>query len=98
MDFSDDSSLLLTSSGTSWSIPDGNLQSTFDVIENGYVTISPDQEFVLIYPQVFDLQNGKYLTDLPVATGQIYDVFFSVDGKEIIMIGEKEILRYSVLK
>jgi len=39
------------------------------------VTISPDQEFVLIYPNVFDLQNGKLITDLPAVNDWISDVF-----------------------
>jgi len=64
----------------------------------GLVTISPDKEFVLIYPNVFDLQNGKLITDLPAATGRISDVFFSADGKKIVMIGEKEIFHFAVLK
>jgi len=98
MDFSEDSSLLVAASGTSWSIPDGNLQTTFQVKDYGLVTISPDKEFVLIYPNVFELQNGKLITALPAATGQISDVFFSADGKEIVLIGEKEIFHYSVLK
>ncbi|NTW43586.1 MAG: hypothetical protein HGB14_03925, partial [Anaerolineaceae bacterium] len=98
MAFSEDSSLLVAASGTSWSIPDGILQTIFEVKEDGYVTISPDQEFVLIYPQVFDLQNGKLVIDLPVATDRISDVFFSADSKEIIMIGDKDIFHFAVLK
>lgn len=64
----------------------------------GLVTISPDQEFVLIYPNVFDLQNGKLITDLPAVKDWISDVFFCTDGKEIVMIGDKEIIHYAVLR
>lgn len=41
-----------------WSIPDGTLLTTIQVNSFGLVTISPDQGFVLIYPNVFDLQNN----------------------------------------
>ncbi len=98
MDFSDDSSLLVTASGTSWSIPDGTLLTTMQVNSYGLVTISPDQEFVLIYPNVFELQNGKLIADLPAVNDWISDIFFSADGKEIIMIGDKEIIHFAVLK
>jgi hypothetical protein len=36
--------------------------------------------------------------DLPVATDRISDVFFSADSKEIIMIGDKDIFHFAVLK
>ena len=98
MAFSEDSSLLVAASGTSWSIPDGTIQTLFEVKEYGFVTVSPDKEFVLIYPQVFDLQNGKLVADLPAATSRISAVFFSADGKEIVLIDEKEILHFAVLK
>lgn len=98
MDFSDDSSLLVTAAGTSWTIPEGTLLPTMEVNTPGLVTISPDKEFVLIYPNVFELQNGKLIAILPSVDDRISDIFFSADSKEIVMVGENKIFHFAVLK
>ncbi len=98
MDFSDDSGVLVSSTGTIWSIPAGEVLVKLPSDPAGEVAISPEADFVVIYPGIFDLKTGKEISQLPPSEFWITDLFFIQEGKELLIATNDSIQHWAVLR
>ncbi len=98
MDFSDDGGLLLSSTGIIWSIPAGEVLVRFPSDPAGEVVISPEADFAIIYPGIFDLKTGNEISQLPPIEVWNMDLFFINGGKELILATNDSIQHWAVLR
>lgn len=97
LDFSADGQFLVSSIGAVWQIPEGDLILEISAPGRGTVSIPPNNEFVLIYPGIYSLENGAMLTRIEPDI-QITDVWFHPNGFDLILLGENTLQFWGVLE
>lgn len=98
MDFSDDNDLIVSSSGTVWQLPEGDVFLNLTSQNFGMVVISPSNDFVVINPEIFSLSDGNVIGNIPETTGRLSQIFFNSNGLEMLMLTDRELQHWAVLK
>ena len=98
MDFSGDGQLLVSSVGAIWQIPSGDLVMEMRSLGYGVMSVSPNNEFVLVYPGIYSLEDGSMLTKIESFIEWVTDAWFLPDGFNIIVLGENELQIWGVLE
>jgi Tol biopolymer transport system component len=105
LDFSADGQFLISSLGAVWQIPEGDLILEIPLQVTGntsrmtpIIDIGPNNKFVLIYPYIYDLENGKLLTEITPGGEQINNAWFLPDGFTLILQSENTIQFWGVLE
>jgi WD40 repeat protein len=105
LNFSGDGQFLVSSTGAVWQIPQGVLVLEIPVqpIENNFwikpqVDIATNNEFVLIYPNIYSLKSGNLLTKINSNGEWIRDAWFLADGFQLVLRGEDTLQFWGVKK
>jgi WD40 repeat protein len=87
LDFSADSQYLASSLGAVWQIPDGELLMEIPLRGTSQVPamdFSPNNELLLIYPQIYDLETGERLLQVSFIGGYNKAAWFLPDGITLV--------------
>lgn len=105
LDFSMDGQYLVSALGAVWQIPDGELLLEIPLQETQNapwmgpsIDIAPNNEFVMIYPNLYDLENGDRLAETPQIGAQVSDAWFLPNGETLILRGVNTIEYLNVLE
>jgi WD40 repeat protein len=101
LDFSADGQYLVSSLGAVWQIPDGELLLEIPLHDTEYspaMDVSPDNAFVLIYPHIYDLENGDHLAEISLIGGHYKGTWFMPDGITIVSRDTNIIQLWQVLE
>jgi len=104
LDFSADGQFLVSSTGAVWQIQNGELILEIPiVIRNVYwtdpmVSIARNNEFVLIYPNIYNLSDGSLLAEIDAHGEQITNVWFHPDGFLLFLLSENTLQSWGVLE
>jgi hypothetical protein len=96
--FSPDSNSLVSASGVIWSIPEGEVLSTFGnehANRRSPITISPAGTLLVVANQVYSLPDGTFLTKLE-ENREIYDVSFQTGGTGLVILSEDGVEFWSI--
>lgn len=104
LDFSADGQLLVSSTGAVWEIPTGDLILEMPIQKAENVTwrtlrkvdIAPNNEIVMIYPQIYRLSDGALLKEMD--SEELIDAWFHSDGFNLFLLSESELQTWGVLE